>query len=209
MKKYPSYLFLILLLGILSCEGDSSVSSEKDLQAYVLEEDHGLIKSEQFGNTNISVTYRPTDLLVSQELGNEISEEQIKELRNKYGNYHYFILGLSSGDKEVLYGGGLDYGRFSDLVQQLSFRMGSYVNLTTSTQDTIPLADYVFPRTYGIGSETNLLMVFNAEKTKNTDWLQFNLNEFGMGLGNQRFRFRKEDLENIPTIDFNKSYNKR
>lgn len=202
MGGFQRYDLLFPFFLLLACGEPRQFSTQEELQAYVLEEGHGLRKSGQYGNTKVTVTYRPTDLLVAQGLGAEISREQVTGLRDQYGKYHYFVLGLSSGEKEALYGGGLDYARFSGLVQQLSFRMGAYVNLTTSAHDTIPLADYVFPRTYGIGSETNLLMVFNAEKTAEVDWLQFNLNEFGMGLGNQRYRFRKDDLDDAPTIKF-------
>ena len=47
-----------------------------------------------------------------------------------------------------------------------------------------------------------LLFVFNKEKAKGREWVQFNLNEFGMSIGNQRFRFDRETLDNPPAIDF-------
>jgi hypothetical protein len=57
-------------------------------------------------------------------------------------------------------------------------------------------------RTYGLSSTTDLLFVFNKKKAAGTDWVQFNLNEFGLGLGNQRFRFSTMDLEETPQINF-------
>ena len=65
---------------------------------------------------------------------------------------------------------------------------------------------------YGMWGVTSLALVFfyflhfqhqdNKSKTVGKDWVQFNLKEFGLGLGNQTFRFRTQDLENVPGIDF-------
>ncbi len=91
---------------------------------------------------------------------------------------------------------------YSDLVQTLSFRMSHYVTLTTAPADTIPVGDFMLNRTYGLSQSTDLLFVFNNEKVRGKEWIQFNLNEFGLGTGNQRFRFRTKDIETLPGIDF-------
>jgi hypothetical protein len=109
-------------------------------------------------------------------------------------------MSLSSNDKEALHQIASD--QYSDLVQTLSFRMSNYVTLTTSVNDTIPVGDFMLNRTYGMSNSTDLLFVFNREKTKDTDWVQFNLNEFGLGIGNQRFRFDMHTLENVPEVAF-------
>ena len=43
--------------------------------------------------------------------------------------------------------------------------------------------------------ESKMLFVFNKEKAANKKWIQFNLREFGLGTGNQNFRFKVSDLE--------------
>ncbi|MEM8567077.1 MAG: hypothetical protein AAGF85_11490 [Bacteroidota bacterium] len=191
----------MLILLIQSCT--PSYLTEPELQAYIRESET-LTKTREYKGYQIGVSYKPIDLLIAQELGGEVagSFTRLTELRKKYENYDYFILSLSKADKEALYKTSGGYDQFSDLVQTLSFRMASYVNLTTAGKDTIEVADYVFPRTYGMGSATNLMFVFNKEKTENDEWVQFNLKEFGMGLGNKNFRFRREDLDQVPKIDF-------
>lgn len=191
---------LLLLTGCV----DHKHYSEADLQEYVLTEDNGLTKIYESGEAKIVVTYRPTDLLVAQELGNvsNYSIEEIQALRNKYGQYAYFILSISSGNKEALYSGNLAYEQFSNLVQNLAFRLDQYANLTTSASDTIPVADFVFPRTYGAGSATSLMAVFNKQDFTKSKWVQFNLKEMGLGLGNRKFRFVTQDIESAPNIDF-------
>lgn len=172
------------------------------LQSYIAEEDNGLNKSVAVNGTQVTVTYRPTDLWVHQEIEDEvISIPELDSLRKKYSAYYYFILSLSRNNKEALHqvSGMVAY---SELVQAMSFRMPQYVTLTTTKQDTIPVGDFMLNRTYGLSATTDMLFVFNSAKAKDSKWVQFNLNEFGLGLGNQRFRFAIQDLEETPQLNF-------
>ena len=74
--------------------------------------------------------------------------------------------------------------------------------MATAAQDTIPVADFILNRTYGLASSTDLLVVFNNQKAQGKEWGQFNLNEFGVNTGSLRMRFRVTDLEECPFIDF-------
>jgi hypothetical protein len=170
-----------------------------------VDEDNGLIQRSEINGYSIEVFYKPTDLLIHQEVNGEDADDTIlKSIRSKYEPYYYFTLNLSRDKKEALQVNG-DMGQYSELVQTLSFRMNGYVNLTTTAQDTIPTGDFILNRTYGMSDATSLLFVFNKEKAQDQDWIQFNLNEFGLGVGNQRFRFRTKDIEAAPKINFNSS----
>jgi len=176
---------------------------KEELLNYVLDENNGLSKTREYKDYKIQVYYKPTDLLILQENGDntQIAQKEYTRLQEKYSPYDYFILSLSKEKEEALYKSE-GFGQFSELVQVLSFRMGQYTNLTTTSQDTIPVADYVFPRTYGMGGATNLMFVFSKEKSQDDDWVQFNLQEFGMGLGRQVFRFDRKGLDKAPKIKF-------
>ncbi|HEY9045501.1 MAG TPA: hypothetical protein VIN08_06375 [Ohtaekwangia sp.] len=200
MIRGVSFISAFLYLFIAGCT--SRNLSGEDLTAFAADESHGLHKSvAAANNVTIDVTYRPTDLLVYQEVGkSKTTPQQIDSLRKKYSQYLYFILSLSANNKEALHQtGGEQYG---DLVQTLSFRMNNYVTLTTSVNDSIPVGDFMLNRTYGMSRSTDLLFVFNKEKANGKDWVQFNLNEFGLGIGNQRLRFEMDDLEDIPKVTF-------
>lgn len=193
---------LILLVWLASCTADKFHSAEA-INKFVQDPDHGLVKSTEINDYKIDVTYRPTDLWVHQELGSMYgTDEEIVRLRGKYANYYYFVLSLSRNNREALHQvqGGME--QYSELVQVLSFWMPEYATLTTSASDTIPVADFMLNRTYGMSSSTDVLFVFNREKAKGQEWVQFNLNEFGLQVGNQRFRFRREDLNQEPQLQF-------
>jgi len=178
--------------------------NEKELREYISDESNGLSQSTIVDGVEINVKYKPTSLLILQENRGSIviPSKEYDKLNQKYSNYHYFTLSLSKNNKEALYANSHAYSQFSELVQTLSFRMPVHTNLTTSESDTVEVLDYVFPRTYGMGAATSLLFVFDKEKIQNDEWLQFNLAEFGMGLGRQSFRFRLEDIDDLPQLKF-------
>lgn len=198
-------VFLFSLFFLIACS-PKEVDSVEELNRYLLDPEHHLSQKSEINGYSITVTYKPTDLLVHQEIGEETIERPgLDSLQAKYSNYHYFILSLSKNNKEALHQveGGMD--QYSELVQTLSFRMPSYVTLTTSAQDTIPVGDFIMNRTYGLSQSTDLLFVFSKAKSKDKEWLQFNLNEFGLGTGNQRFKFLTKDVERVPKLKFSVS----
>jgi hypothetical protein len=196
MKRFYQVL---VVLSLWSCQKEFLTPEE--LNVFVSDDSNGCVSSVKAGATNVTVQYRPTDLLVHQEVGDNPAEPaKIAALREKYSPYYYFILSLSHNNKEALHQtGGAEY---SELVQTLSFRMSEYVSMTTVSGDTIPVSDFMLNRTYGMSSTTDVLFVFSKEKAAGKEWIQFNLNEFGLGVGNQRFRFETRDLEGTPKVKF-------
>ncbi|MCG8385703.1 MAG: hypothetical protein MJA30_09195 [Cytophagales bacterium] len=183
----------IFSLVLLHACGPPGLLDEGELRAYVLNPSNGLTISRSQENVQVRVSYHPTGLLLASDLGSADLVEQQK----LYEGYHYFLISLSKEGKELLYN---EQGDFSNRLRTLAFNMSKYLNLTTSQADTIPVADYTFPRTFGMSGATQLLVVFDRSKTKEKDWVQLNMNEFGFGIGNQRFRFRVKDLENAPGL---------
>lgn len=197
------YFYLTIVASFLFSCSDPEFLSPQELQSFILDDENKLKMTAVENGYKIDVMYRPTDLWVHQELGDEPTDQAtLDRLRKKYNTYYYFIVSLSKNNKEALHQveGGMD--QYSELVQTLSFRMPQHVNLTTSSQDTIPVGDAMLNRTYGLSATTDVLIVFTKEKVRGTDWVQVNLNEFGLGVGNQRFRFLTKDLDNAPKIKF-------
>jgi hypothetical protein len=192
-------ILFVLLAGVACSSGPMTVA---ELEAYVKDQENGLTQAVESNGYSIRVTFRPTDLWVKQEIGEERfpDAQELAKLRSKYNAYYYFIVSLSRNDKEALHQleGGME--QYSDLVQTLSFRMPQYTTLTTSASDTIPVGDFMLNRTYGLSRSTDLLFVFSREKAGDDAWVQFNLNEFGLGTGNQRFRFDREKLDKAPEL---------
>ena len=183
----------------MGCQPEALPLSE--LEHYLNDDKNGLTQEFSFNGLQMQMRYRPTDMLVAQELGDSKEQEQITKLREKYGPYDYFVLSISQEGQDALYS-QTSYSQFSETLQNLAFRMDQYVQLTTSQQDTIPLSDFAFPRLYGYGKSTQVLLVFNKEKMINDEWVQINVHDVGLGTGKQHFRFRREDLEQVPQLIF-------
>lgn len=195
-------LLLICTLSISWQRCKPKEVSFEELRAYAANTENGLRKSETASGILVEVQYRPTDLWVRQELGESPADTaSINRLRRKYSQYDYYIVSLSRDGREALTPRG-DMAHYSELVQVLSFRMGEYITMTTDKGDTISVSDTNLGRTYGMGQSTDLLVVFSRRGTERCTWVQLNLNEFGLGTGNQRFRFLARDLRKVPNISF-------
>lgn len=176
------------------------------MKKYIRDVDNGLRQSITTGEFTVEATYQPTDLFVLRELGSSKPDTaSLKKWYTKYGGHYYFILSISKNGKEAISPTQMPYDQFSDLLQTVSFRMGEYTNMTTSKKDTIPLADFIYNRTFGMATGTDILMVFDKKKAAETDWVQINLQELGLGLGTQNFRFDRKRLDEAPEIDFNEA----
>jgi hypothetical protein len=189
-------LFLFLLLAIVGC--DKAVSPP-ELRSYIKDTRNGLQQSIVSRGIKVGLMYKPTDLLVSQEIDEPVRDEGlVTSLRNKYSTYHYFILSFSKNNGEVT-DDGSDPGA---LIQRLAFQMSKYVNLTNSERDTVSVADFTMDRTFGLASSTNVLLAFKRNSIQEGDWIQINIKEFGLGIGEQRFRFSVKDIVRAPKIEF-------
>ena len=207
-KKSLLFNFIACFFFLQSCTPD--LLTEEALHAYVQDTDHGLIKTTQRGSIEVGAVFRPTDLIVAQELrSEEVNKEVIQKLRKKYGAYSYFVLSISNNGKDALYSTAGSYQHFSDNLQKLSFRMQDYLHMTTSAKDTVYMADYHFSRMHGMSGSTQVLLAFDHEKIKDKKWVQLNLKEMGLGAGRVNLRFETTDIINTPKVDFFNSENSK
>lgn len=192
------YLFFCVFALAVGCKEPTSLSKE-ELTNYISDYSNGLYQSKTVNGILVEISYRPTDLLVAQELGNnrQKGDSIVNILRKKYMGNYYFVLSFSRNGNEALHSiMGPEYG---ELVQILSFRMGSFVDLTSKT-DTVALSDYYMDRTFGMASATSVLLVFERSKFGKTEQISLHIREFGLGIGNLRFNFDSEKLQNVPKM---------
>lgn len=193
-------LFTLVLCIFCSCSPPRSVTKEQ-LMAYILDEDNGLIQSKTVGDYRIELIYRPTDLIVSQELQGETMDTiRVQELRRKYANYLYFLLKVSKGGREVLNLEN-DQQEYSKLLLTMAFNMPEYVSIVQG-RDTTALKDFMLDRTYGMSNSTNLLLVFECKDQTLKEDIQIILSEFGLGIGSIKFQFNSAQIKKAPRLWF-------
>jgi hypothetical protein len=200
IMKY-SFMILFTINFLISCS-PKELSHDK-LNAYLQDESNGLKQVQTVGSFTYSLTYRPTDILVWQELSDKknVQDSIVGKLKKKYQDYNYYLLSISADSKDVLNSASPNMQVFSQNLQTLSFRMAEYTYAVTEKKDTIPLADFYFPRLYGMGGSTQVLLAYNKNNEPGT-YTDIYVDDIGLGTGRQVFRFKKEDIEKTPKLNY-------
>lgn len=196
--------FLILLIVVLlnSCSKNKFVS-EKELMAFIQDESNGYKQQKTINGVNFSLLYRPTDLLVKQELGDSISEIKIQELRDKYNKYLYFNLNMSKNNQELLSTAPKNRNEFGQMVNQLAFGMREKVHVFTQAKDTLEMVDFVYPRMYGMSRSTSIMFVYPRNKEiLQGNFLNFSVEDLGLNTGEVKFKIDTKNIKNQPQLSF-------
>lgn len=201
MKRLKIVLAVIVTV-LVGCQS-KKFQTEEDLWDYVRNPENKLLYTKDIGNVNYQLTYRPTDILVKQELDGSAGMEELDSLRKKYAKYFYFNLSMSLNDQEILNGQVANRNTFATMLKELSFGMGSKVYLISQKRDTVPLSDYIYPRMYGMGGNTNLLLVYpREEKLLEGEYFHFRIQDFGLGTGEIGFKIPTEPFKKEPKLEF-------
>lgn len=201
---HRTLIICLLLLTILTSCTPETVETEEELLTYVRDEDHGLYQKQERNGLEVSLMYRPTDLVINQELQSKktITQPEIQKLKEQYGPYAYFVLSYSDRGKEALYTRSQGQGDFSEKLRRLSFRMGEYVHMTTSQKDTLYLKDSYYPRMHGMGTSSRVLLVFDRAKIEQSEWASLHVKDVGFGTGRMHFKINTKEIKDIPGLEF-------
>lgn len=198
------YLLLVLVLILSSCTSKTFETKEA-MWKYLQDKDHNYLQEKNVNGYDFSLLYKPTDLLVDQELGDEITREKVLELREKYGRYIYFTLSMSRDNKELLSTTPRNRQEFGAMVNELAFGMDKKVHVFTPKKDTLDLLDYVYPRMYGMSRATTMLFVYpRDEKYLQEEYLNLTIGDLGTYTGEVKFKVPTKIIKNEPTIKFKK-----
>lgn len=199
---------LRLLFGILICFVSISCQqktfdTKEELLAYVANPENGYMQRKNINGVDFSITYRPTDMLVLQSLGDDANDKELDSLRNKYKQYMYFNLSLSINNQEVLNGMGKNRSEFGAMVNQLAFGMADKVHVYTKKKDTVAMTEYIYPRMYGMGGGTKILFIYPRESTLiNDHFFHFTIEDIGLATGEVGFKIPVAPIMNEPGLKF-------
>ncbi len=195
-------LLLIVLNAFYSCSS-KSFETKEDLWTYLKDTDNGYLQQKNVNGYDFSLLYKPTDLFVLQELGENPTDEEVKKLRKKYKKQLYFTLSMSRNNKELLSTTPKNRQQFGSMVNQLAFGMGNKVHLYTAKKDTLALLDYNYPRMYGMSGATTMLFVYpRDQKYLEQETLSFTIEDLGTYTGEVKFKIQTEKLKNEPQLSF-------
>lgn len=209
MKKL---LLVILATQLGSCTSKTFESDDR-LWEYLKNPDNGYFLQKEVNGYAFSLLYKPTDLLVKQELSQELKGSErkahIKTLREKYGQHMYFSLSMSRNNRELLSITPANRQEFGAMVNQLAFGMREKVHVFTTQKDTLPMLDYVYPRMYGMSNSTNMLFVYPrdpkylqacTEPCRGEAHLNITLEDLGTYTGEVRFKMNIKHIKEEPKL---------
>ncbi|WP_272149610.1 hypothetical protein [Tenacibaculum aiptasiae] len=200
MNRY--YVLLIGILLLSSC-GTKSFDTKDEMWSYLQDTDHGYLQKKNVNNYDFSLLYKPTDLLVLQELGDVKDKEKIKKLRDKYSQYLYFTLSMSRNNKELLSTTPRNRNEFGRMVNELAFGMDKKVHVFTPKKDTLDLLDYVYPRMYGMSRATTMLFVYPRDKKYlKEEYLNLTIGDLGTYTGEVKFKIPTKLIKKEPKLNF-------
>jgi len=198
--KVNSVFIVALLSLVVSCK-KNSFNSKEDLLTFLHNEANGYVHHKTINGVDFTLTYRPIDLLVEQELGGNIDKSNIQISREKYRDYIYFNLSISRSDQELLNAAAENRNKFGAMVNQLAFGMNDKVHLFTKSKDTLEIIDFVYPRMYGMSRSTSMMFVFlRSEDHLDEDYLNFTIEDLGFSTGEVKFKINTKKIKNEPTI---------
>ncbi|WP_255462889.1 hypothetical protein [Flavobacterium sp. LPB0248] len=173
------------------------------MNSYIQDEDNGYVYKKNVADVDYVLQYRPTDLLVKQELGDKPNPAQIEKFRKQYGKYMYFNLSMSKNDQELLNGVAQDKAKFGQMVNELAFGMEEKLHVYTPAKDTLALADFIYPRMYGMSNSTSIMIVYpRDEKYLKQEYLNFVIEDLGLQTGDIKFKLNTKALINEPQLVF-------
>ncbi|MFV8354979.1 hypothetical protein ACNQGB_02190 [Flavobacterium sp. XS1P32] len=184
-----SLSLIILFVLISSC--NKSFDTKDKMNTYIQDEENGYTKSKKINGIDVSLTFKPSNLVSWQEFSNYKYSKTKKDSLNKvYSKYLYFVLSLSKNSNEIFSTFPKSREELNAIQNTLTFEMNKKVSLTNSNKDTIPLIDFNSPRTYGMAKSTNVLLIFKKnELIENSDEFYFNMSDIGLGIGDVKFKY--------------------
>ena len=198
---WKGVIILLAICIVVSCT-TKQFDSEQELCAYIKNPENGYYHEKVIGAIKYELTYRPTDILVKQELGENASIAAVDSLRSSYGKYLYFNLSMSSNGQELLNSRSRDKNAFGTMVSQLAFGMKDKVQLISKSRDTLSLLDYNYPRMYGTSKSTNMLLIFpRDEAVLNQEYCHIAVKDFGFETGEVGFKLYLKFLKNEPKLN--------
>ena len=193
-------LGILAILLVFSCD-TKTFDSQEDLTNFLKNDDHGYLKRKKSNGVTFELIYKPTDLLVAQDLENI---GHVDSLRTMYSKYLYFTLSMSVNEQEILSQSVSDKQKYGKELTQLLFQMNDNIHLFNEKRDTIVMLDYVYPRMYGMSNKTTLLLVYpRNEIIKKSNSVNLTIEDLGFQTGETRFTFDINKLINEPKLKFN------
>lgn len=199
----PARLTALALLG-LGAAGCARPLERPAYLAYLADPAHGLTHTQEAGGTTVTCSYRPPDLLVSQELTPEETTARpatVDSLRHTYAGKLYCTLALSRDSAELETSLIRDETARGQAISYLSEGIAHDVYLRgLGEPDSVLALAATYARQYGTTGRSTVLLVFPAPRLDVQRGFTISYHDTQFGLGPLRFVFSAAALRDLPAL---------
>lgn len=200
---WPARLVALSLLG-LGVAGCAGALEQPAYLAYLAEPAHGLTQTQEVNGTTVTCSYRPPDLLVSQELTPEATPASpvlIDSLRRTYAGRLYCTLALARDSAEIETSLIRDETALGQALSYLSTGIAHDVYLRGVGQpDSVAALAATYARQYGNTGRSTVLLVFAAPRLDVARGFTISYHDTQFGLEPLRFAFSAPALRALPSL---------
>ena len=191
----------LALLVLAAC---SSPLAKPAYLAYLTDPKHGLTHTQEVNGATISCSYRPPDLLLSQELAVRPATTPVvlDSLRRMYASKTYCTLTLSQGGAEIESPLIQNSDAYSQALAYLNTGITQDVILTSNAvpTDSVTALAATYPRQYGATGFSTVLLVFDTHALDLNNGFRVTFRGDKFNLGAVRFAFSGRDLDALPRL---------
>jgi len=197
------YLYIIgVLIGIGACKTEEV--SVSDYIKWVGDKDNGLYKNTDMNDFKFGCMYKPVEWLSLREVKrSKLNISKFDSVRNELKGLQYFSLKIENNKVPEL----VSYQAEDNEAYQKNFNyytggMKNDIYLVVN-EDTLPCILFHYERNYGASPINIFDLAFENSNTNVNADKQIIVYAEHMGMGIIKFKFNKEDINDIPKLKFN------
>ena len=194
------YWVWVMVFGLLSNCSRSMPPAE--YRAWVADPTHGLIQTRQTQGVTVTCAYRPTDLLVLQEIATATSPITPASQARVYAGKTCCTLYLTRNRGEVENIFVNDPNMYGKALAYLNAGIAPTVYLATSPHDSVSALASMYLRQYGATGSSTVLLTFDTKHLDIAHGFTITWHDTFFGLGTQRFLFSANMLAAVPTVSY-------
>ena len=192
-------------IGLLLASCGTTPLPLEAYRAYLADPAHGLTHTAEANGATVTCTYRPTDLLVWQDLTSMPATNPATRdsLTRAYAGKTYCTLTLARQGSEIENQFINEPATYQQVLTYLNTGIAADAFLATTPRDSVPAAASMYVRQYGTTGRSTLLLVFDTHQFTPRRGFHLTLRGQRLGLGTLRFFFTASDLAALPPLKFN------
>ncbi len=201
------YILLLSLTCLLWSCSQSSISDFGKYVKYLSNPKNGLVKEKSVAGISMKVKYLPNDYQVYNDAfktSESIDQKVFNDIKDNYSNSTTFVLTLGPDEEhkfDITRVDLADYDEYAERIERMNFNFGEFISLEVDGIEIQPTLTQM-ESLYGLKKTRDIVVVFNKEDIQPNADIKFVFKDKMFNTGINKFKFDKNDIAAIPTLDF-------